>query len=96
VQAHLFRDIFDNPFRRPSPLEPSLLKWNDGSIAKMAQAAYDDRDLPGGTLKPDRLLALAQALEATGYNDAEVRAHLKSEAPHYRGCWAVDLVLGKS
>jgi hypothetical protein len=39
---------------------------------------------------------LADALEDAGCTDAELLGHLRSPGPHVRGCWAVDLVLGKS
>jgi hypothetical protein len=44
----------------------------------------------------DRLPILADALEDAGCADAELLGHLRSPGPHVRGCWAVDLVLGKS
>jgi len=66
-----------------------------GSVADLVSAAYEERTLPPGTLKPDRLLTLAQALEEAGCGDAELISHLRSAGPHYRGCWAVDTVLGK-
>jgi hypothetical protein len=30
-----------------------------------------------------------------GCTDADILSHLRSPGPHVRGCWAVDLVLGK-
>jgi hypothetical protein len=38
---------------------------------------------------------LADALEDAGCTDADLLGHLRSPGPHVRGCWAVDLVLGK-
>jgi hypothetical protein len=57
-------------------------------VAKLAQAIYEERDL-------QRLAVLADALEDAGCDSAEVLGHLRSEGPHVRGCWALDLVLGK-
>jgi hypothetical protein len=62
----------------------------------LAQAAYDDLILPAGTLDSARLLLLADALEDAGCADADLLGHLRGEGPHVRGCWAVDLVLGKT
>jgi hypothetical protein len=62
----------------------------------LAQAIYDDRHLPSGYLDPDRLAILADALEDAGCGDAELLTHLRSAGPHVRGCWALDLVLGRS
>jgi hypothetical protein len=38
---------------------------------------------------------LADALGVAGCTDAHLLAHLRSPGPHVRGCWAVDLLLGK-
>jgi hypothetical protein len=95
VQGGLLRDLFGNPFR-PVALEPAWLAWNDGTIPKLAQAAYDDRLLPSGRLDPARLAILADALEEAGCSVTEILDHLREPDPHVRGCWAVDLLLGKS
>ena len=39
---------------------------------------------------------LADALEDAGCDDADILDHLRGTGPHVRGCWAVDLVLGKA
>jgi hypothetical protein len=93
-QAGLLRDLLGPwPFRAPA-LDPTVLAWNGGVVLSLAQAAYEDRQLPSGHLDRDRLLILADALEEAGAG-AEVLAHLRSPGPHVRGCWAVDLVLGR-
>jgi hypothetical protein len=51
--------------------------------------------LSGGDLCKPGLSGLADALEDAGCTDAELLGHLRSPGPHVRGCWAVDLVLGK-
>ncbi len=38
---------------------------------------------------------LADALEDAGCADADILAHCRGHGPHVRGCWVVDLVLGK-
>src|SRR5262249_8200240 len=43
-----------------------------------------------------RLAILADALEEAGCTDADVLGHLRGPGPHVRGCWTVDLCLGKS
>src|SRR5262245_13795162 len=95
LQCQLLRDIAGNPFRPLPPLDRSLLTWNKGLLSRLARAAYRDRQLPGGTLDPGRLAVLADALEEAGCTDAEVLGHLRSPGPHVRGCWALDLILGK-
>jgi hypothetical protein len=94
-RARLLRDIVGNPFR-PSPLLPAaVLAWNDGTVVRVAQAAYDERHMPAGTLDAGRLGVLADALLDAGYDDDAVVRHLREPGPHVRGCWAVDVILGK-
>ena len=38
---------------------------------------------------------LADALQAAGGNGGDILDHCRSLGPHVRGCWVVDLVLGK-
>jgi hypothetical protein len=94
VQLGLLRDVVGIPCRRIS-LEPSLLRWNDGVIAKLALSAYSGRFLPEGTLASSLLAILADALEEAGCTDADILGHLRGPGPHVRGCWPVDLCLGK-
>jgi hypothetical protein len=94
-QATVLRDIFGNPFRLSSPLPPAVLAWNDRTIPRIAQAIYEDRHLPEGTLDTGGLAILADALLDAGCDDEVLLAHCRSEGPHVRGCWAVDVILGK-
>jgi hypothetical protein len=86
-QCSLVREIFGNPFR-PRSVDPSCLGWNAGTVVKVAHAIYDDRTF-------DRLPILADALEEAGCDNADILTHLRRPGPHVRGCWAVDLILGK-
>jgi hypothetical protein len=61
----------------------------------VAQAAYDNRKLPAGTIDPARLAVLADALEEAGCTDLTMLAHLRGPGPHFRACWPLDLVLAK-
>ena len=86
--AAFLRCFFPNPFRPPPAVDPSWLAWNDGTVAKLAAAIYDGRrfaDLP----------ILADALEDAGCADAVILAHCRGPGEHVRGCWVVDLLLGK-
>jgi hypothetical protein len=94
AQASLARCVFGNPFRPPRAIDPGLLARDDARVVKLARAAYEDRLLPAGHLHADRLAVLADALEEAG-GDADLLAHLREPGPHWRGCWAVDAVLGK-
>jgi hypothetical protein len=91
-QAALLRDILGNPFR-PATIKPA---WRTPAVVAHAQLIYDERHLPAGTLDKDRLAVLADALEEAGCEDEQILGHLRSGGDHVRGCWAVDLVLGKS
>jgi hypothetical protein len=87
-QSAFLRDRFGNPFRPFPSLAPSVLAWNGGTVLKLAQSIYEERAF-------DRLPVLADALEEAGCTDAEVLTHRRSGGEHVRGCWVVDLVLGK-
>jgi hypothetical protein len=93
-QVPLFRDIFGNPFR-PTSLDPAWLTWHDGTIPKLAQTLYEDRALPSGHLDNHLLAVLADALEDAGCSDPDILHHCRGPGPHVRGCWVVDLLLGK-
>jgi hypothetical protein len=92
AQAALLHELFGNPFR-PATISPAC---RTPQVVALAQAAYDNRDLPSGTLDPARLAVLADALEEAGCDQADLLAHLRGPGPHVRGCWAVDLLLGKA
>jgi hypothetical protein len=91
AQAVVLRDLFGNPFR-PVTVSPA---WRTPQVVALAQAAYDQRELPAGTLDLARLAVLADALEEAGCTDQAILDHLRGPGPHVRGCWAVDLLLGK-
>jgi hypothetical protein len=96
AQCTLIRDIFTNPFRSPPPVVRSLLTWHDGLVHRLAEEAYQQRIMPAGTLDPARLAVLADALEEAGCDNADILGHLRGPGPHTRGCWPLDLVLGKT
>jgi hypothetical protein len=83
-QVPLVHDIFGNPLR-PVTADP---RWLTSTAVALAQAIYADRAF-------DRLPILADALEEAGCDSQDVLAHLRGDGPHVRGCWVVDLVLGK-
>lgn len=80
----LLREIIGNPFRAVS----LPVTWLTPKVVAMGQQIYDDRAF-------DRLPILGDALEEGGCTNAEVLNHCRGPGPHVRGCWAVDLVLGK-
>src|SRR6185437_4325687 len=93
-QICLLRDIFSY-LLRPIVISPRWRRWNNAAVTHLAQAAYDERILPTGTLDNTRLAILADALEEAGCTDEQILSHLRSGGEHYRGCWVIDLLLGK-
>jgi hypothetical protein len=91
VQSRLVHDIFGNPFR-PATREGA---WVTPTVTGLASAAYEERVLPTGELDPARLAVLADAIEEAGCPNADILNHLRERGPHVRGCWPVDLLLGK-
>ncbi|HET6575012.1 MAG TPA: hypothetical protein VFG68_15505 [Fimbriiglobus sp.] len=81
----LLRDIFGNPFR-PIAFDPS---WRTSTAVGLARQMYESRDF-------STMPILADALEEAGCDEPPVLAHCRGDGPHVRGCWVVDLVLGKS
>jgi hypothetical protein len=84
AQVQLVRDVFGHPFRAV-PFDPD---WRTATARGLARAVYAERAF-------DRLPILADALEDAGCDSPDVLAHCRGEGPHARGCWVVDLVLGK-
>jgi hypothetical protein len=83
-QSQLIRDCF-NPFNRQGH---STASWEEGIVVKLAQSVYDERAF-------DRLPVLADALEEAGCTSEAILNHCRQPGPHVRGCWVVDLLLGK-
>jgi hypothetical protein len=84
AQVALLRDLFDNPFR-PIGIEPA---WAVGVPVRIAQSVYVEgrfEDMP----------ILADALEEAGCTDERILTHCRGPGPHARGCWVVDLLLGR-
>jgi len=84
ARARLVKDIFGNPFR-PVAVDRS---WLTSTVVSLAQGIYADRAF-------DRLPILADALQDAGCENADVLGHCRGPGPHVRGCWVVDLLLGK-
>jgi hypothetical protein len=96
VQSVLLRDLFGPlPFRSVA-VERGWLAWNSGTVVRLAEAAYDNRKLPAGTLEPERLAVLADALEEARCTDRDILGHLREQgAVHVRGCWVLDVLTGR-
>jgi hypothetical protein len=84
INCELFRDIFGNPFR-PVALSPA---WRTDTAVSLAGQMYESRDFSAMPI-------LADALQDAGCDNEHILAHCRGPGPHVRGCWVIDLVLGK-
>jgi hypothetical protein len=84
TQTELLRCVAGNPFR-PVTFSP---EWRTSTAVTLAQQMYESRDF-----SPMRILA--DALQDAGCDNEDILNHCRGEGPHVRGCWVVDLVLGK-
>ncbi|HYT88704.1 MAG TPA: hypothetical protein VEL76_08350 [Gemmataceae bacterium] len=83
-QQPVLRDIFENPYR-PGWVEAA---WLTPQVIALAGTIYEERtfeDLP----------VLADTLEEGGCDNQNILNHLREAGPHVRGCWAIDLLLGR-
>ncbi len=80
----LVREVLGNPFR-PVAFSP---RWRTETAVALARHMYESRDFSA-------LPILADALQDTGCDNDDILAHCRGSGPHVRGCWVVDLVLGK-
>jgi hypothetical protein len=87
AQVALVRDVLGNPFQ-PVSLNPSWLSWDGGLVVRLARTIYEERAF-------DRLPILADALEEAGCDNPDVLSHCREGSVHVRGCWVLDLCLGK-
>jgi hypothetical protein len=83
-QCRLLRDIFGNPFR---PVTFSS-EWRTDTVLTLARQMYASRDFGAMPI-------LADALQDAGCENDDILNHCRGPGPHVRGCWVVDLVLGK-
>jgi hypothetical protein len=86
ARADLLRDLV-NPFQTAS-VDPAWLTRNDGAVRKVAEGMYETSDL-------GQMPVLADALQEAGCEGAVLLNHCRGPGPYARGCWVVDLLLGK-
>jgi hypothetical protein len=85
VQTRLVRDIFGNPLHNV-PFNPS---WRTEAVLALARQMYESRDFSAMPI-------LADAIQDAGCNNNNFLDHCRdANTTHVRGCWVVDLVLGK-
>jgi hypothetical protein len=86
TQADLIREIFGNLFRQLA----FDVMWRTTDVRLLAEGIYAANAF-------DRMPILADALQEAGCDSDELLNHLRDpHAIHVRGCWSLDLILGKS
>jgi hypothetical protein len=83
AQTALIHCIFGNPFRA----RPECDAWLTSEMRVLADGIYAERAF-------DRMHLVAGALEASRCPNADLIEHCRS-GEHARGCWVVDLLLGR-
>jgi hypothetical protein len=101
VYADCLRDIAGNPFRgrrgcqfdkrkrKPQPEPIFRPEWRTSTVEALARGMYEARDFGAMPI-------LADALQDAGCDSDDILDHCRDpHATPVRGCWVVDLVLGK-
>jgi hypothetical protein len=81
--VRLLREVIQ-PFRSPAERP----RWATRDARHLARGIVQDRAY-------ERMGILADALEDAGCDDALLLEHCRGGDKHVRGCWALDLLLGK-
>jgi hypothetical protein len=86
TKARILRDLF-------GPLPFGIVRidsiWLTPAVTAVARRIYEDRSFC-------ELPVLGAALSDAGCRDAGILGHCGESGEHFRGCWVVDLVLGRS
>jgi hypothetical protein len=84
AQSELVRDLFSSPLR----LVALDLKWRTDIVLSLASQMYDLREFSAMPI-------LADTLQDAGCDNTDILDHCRGPGQHVRGCWVVDLILGK-
>ena len=85
AQLALLFDVCNDPFRPPAAFSSA---WRTDTAVALARQMYESREFGAMPI-------LADALQDAGCDSADILDHCRGPDPHVRGCWVVDLVLGK-
>lgn len=80
----LVHEIFANPFQPAIPHS----SWRTPTVTAIATGIYEEKAFA-------RMPVLGDALEDAGCTSDAILTHCRQPGEHVRGCWVVDLVLGK-
>jgi hypothetical protein len=86
AQLHLLRDVLGPG--GPPAVDPRWLAWSGGLVVRLAAGTADQGRF-------EQLPVLADALEEAGCTEQDILKHCRGLGPHTRGCWVIDLLLGK-
>jgi len=86
-QVALIRDLVGDPFH-PVVVDSRWLTWAGGLVPQLAEGVYQDRAF-------DRMPVLGDALEEAGCTNEAILRHCRQGGDHVRGCWVLDLLLGR-
>jgi len=84
VLAGAVREVIRYPFR-PVAFD---VEWRTTTVLALARHMYESREFSA-------MPVMADALQDAGCEDENILSHCRGPGPHVRGCWVVDLVLGK-
>jgi hypothetical protein len=80
------RDVFGNPFHKRPKFDK---RWRTDTVLALVRTMYDSREFSAMPI-------LADAIQDAGCDNDDILDHCRdATATHVRGCWVVDLVLGK-
>ncbi len=80
----ILRDIFGNPFH----LVEIDSRWRSSTVLDLARTIDHERRF-------ERLPILADALMDAGCDSETLLEHCQESLEHVKGCWAIELLLGK-
>ena len=80
-----FAAVFDDVAPRGADFSP---EWRTDTVIALARQMYEACEFSAMPI-------LADALQDAGCDSDGVLSHCRGPGPHVRGCWVVDLVLGK-
>ncbi|HSQ55112.1 MAG TPA: hypothetical protein VLM40_05145 [Gemmata sp.] len=89
VQVAILACVFAIPYRNRRIQITANPTWLTSTVMTLAKQMYESRDFSAMPI-------LADALQDAGCENEDMLNHCRGPGPHVRGCWVVDLVLGKA
>jgi hypothetical protein len=89
--AGFLREILGNPFRPPR-FEDA---WRTSTVSALAKGIFEDRAFDRMPILADALLDADCDEEAVLRHCRGTELHAKEPVSHVRGCWVIDLILGR-